>query len=169
MCLCSSYRKNNTKTIACQNWERNRLQVEFPNIFGFHLFKSLYFSLVLFDSLLPHHDLLLVFLQLILLIVYLDAQAGLLGLKLQTKATWYVPGLATEETKDNVERTDLFLNSPLLCNLILSLHLFLLKLSDVPYTNLLTEFNKHLILHLENRSICINVPVMLLILRRAPQ
>lgn len=29
------------------------------------------------------------------------------------------------------------------------LHLLLLKLSDVPHANLFTEFNKHLILHLE--------------------
>lgn len=53
---------------------------------SFYLLKSLYFSLVLLDCLLPHHDLLLVFLQLILLIVYLDTQAGLLGLKLKTEA-----------------------------------------------------------------------------------
>lgn len=49
--------------------------------------------------------------------------------------------------------TDLLLNSPLLCNLILPLHLLLLKLSDVPHSNLLTEFNKHLIFHLENKNI----------------
>lgn len=68
---------------------------------------------------------------------------------------------------NNVERTDLFLNSPLLCNLILSLHLLLLKLSDVPHSNLFTEFNKHLILHLENKNICINITAMPLIYRRA--
>lgn len=44
------------------------------------------------------------------------------------------------------------LNSPLLCNLILPLHFLLLKLSDIPHSNLLTEFHKHLILHLGNRN-----------------
>lgn len=51
----------------------------------FYLFKSLDFSLVLLHSLLPHHDLLLVLLQLILLVVHLDTQTGLLGLKLKTE------------------------------------------------------------------------------------
>lgn len=43
--------------------------------------------------------------------------------------------------------------SPLLGDLILPLDLLLLKLSDVPHSNFLTELQKHLILHLENRSI----------------
>lgn len=43
------------------------------------------------------------------------------------------------------------LNSPLLCDLILPLYFLFLELSDVSHPNLLTEFNKHLILHLENK------------------
>ncbi|KAF3860413.1 hypothetical protein F7725_000668, partial [Dissostichus mawsoni] len=43
---------------------------------------------VFLDSLLPHHDFLLVLLQLVLFVVYLDTQTGLLGLKLKTKAKW---------------------------------------------------------------------------------
>lgn len=57
-------------------------------------------------------------------------------------------------------RTDLLLNSPLLCNLILPLHLLLLKLSDVPHSNLLTELNKHLILHLESKYIYTDIGEM---------
>lgn len=44
------------------------------------------------------------------------------------------------------------LNSPLLGDLILSLHLLFLKFSDIPHSNLLTELNKHLVLHLENKT-----------------
>lgn len=44
------------------------------------------------------------------------------------------------------------LNSPLLGNLILSLHLLFLEFSDIPHSNLLTEFNKHLVLHLQNNT-----------------
>ena len=50
---------------------------------SFHLLQPLDLTLVLLDGLLPHHDLLLVLLQLVLLIVQLDAQTSLLGLKLQ--------------------------------------------------------------------------------------
>ena len=57
-------------------------------------------------------------------------------------------------------RIDLLLNSPLLGNLILPLHLLLLKLSDVPHSNLLTELNKHLVLHLESKDISINIGEM---------
>lgn len=54
------------------------------NIF-LDLLKALYLSLIFLNSLLPHHDFLLVLLQLVLLIVHLDSQTGLLGLKLKTE------------------------------------------------------------------------------------
>lgn len=52
-----------------------------------YFLQSLDFSLVLLDGLLPHHNFLMVLLQLVLLIVDLDTEAGLLGLKLKTEAT----------------------------------------------------------------------------------
>lgn len=44
------------------------------------------------------------------------------------------------------------LNSPLLGDLVLSLHLLFLEFSDIPHSDLLTELNKHLVLHLENKT-----------------
>lgn len=50
------------------------------------------------------------------------------------------------------KKSTLILNSPLLCDLVLSFHLLLLKLSDVPHSNLLTELHKNLILHLKEKT-----------------
>lgn len=54
-------------------------------LISLYLLESLYLRLVLLDGLLPHHDLLLVLFQLVFLIVQLDAQTSLLGLKLQPR------------------------------------------------------------------------------------
>lgn len=61
-------------------------------VLAFHLLQSLDLRLVLLDGLLPHHDLLLVLLQLVLLIVQLDAQAGLLGLELKAEGAGQTSG-----------------------------------------------------------------------------
>lgn len=60
------------------------------------------------------------------------------------------PGHDTTKTCDTVRNDSK--NPPFLCNLILSLHFLLLKLSDVPHSDLLAEFNKHLILHLKKKK-----------------
>lgn len=74
----------------------------------FHLLESLDLRLVLFDGLLPHHDLLLVLFQLVLLVVQLDAQSGLLGLELQTAGAGKASGQARVGGPDGCARLDWF-------------------------------------------------------------
>lgn len=146
MCLCSScWVKINKISI------KKKTQLFF-NLFwflAFYLLESLDLRLVLLDGLLPHHDLLLVLLQLVLFIVQLDTQAGLLCLELKTAGGKdKLPVRKQQEIREQ-HSARLLLHSPLLGDLVLPLHFLLLELSDVPHADLLAELHKHLILHLE--------------------